>query len=48
MQDLSGRVAVMTGGANGIGLATARLLAAEGMCLVLADIFERIDRAFES
>lgn len=38
MQDLSGRVAVITGGASGIGLATARRLAREGMRLVLADI----------
>ncbi len=32
------RVAVITGGASGIGLATARLLAAAGWRLVLADI----------
>jgi NAD(P)-dependent dehydrogenase (short-subunit alcohol dehydrogenase family) len=38
MEDLSGKVAVITGGASGIGLATARLLAAEGVRLVLADI----------
>ncbi len=38
MQDLSGRTAVITGGASGIGLATARILALEGMNLVLADI----------
>lgn len=38
MQDLSGRVAVITGGASGIGLATAHRLAQEGMRLVLADI----------
>ena len=38
MQELSGRVAVITGGASGIGLATARRLAREGMRLVLADI----------
>ncbi len=38
MQELSGRVAVITGGASGIGLATARRLAGEGMRLVLADI----------
>jgi NAD(P)-dependent dehydrogenase (short-subunit alcohol dehydrogenase family) len=38
MQNLSGRVAVITGGASGIGLATARRLATEGMRIVLADI----------
>jgi NAD(P)-dependent dehydrogenase (short-subunit alcohol dehydrogenase family) len=38
MDELAGRTAVITGGASGIGLATARLLAAEGMRLVLADI----------
>jgi NAD(P)-dependent dehydrogenase (short-subunit alcohol dehydrogenase family) len=38
MQDLAGRVAVITGGASGIGLATARCLAREKMRMVLADI----------
>ena len=38
MQDLKGKVAVITGGASGIGLATARSLAREGVRLVLADI----------
>ena len=38
MQDLRGRTAVITGGASGIWLATARLLAAEGVELVLTDI----------
>jgi NAD(P)-dependent dehydrogenase (short-subunit alcohol dehydrogenase family) len=33
-----GRVAVITGGASGIGLATARLLSEQGWQLVLADI----------
>ncbi|EYT48025.1 MULTISPECIES: 3-oxoacyl-ACP reductase [unclassified Kocuria] len=35
---LVGRSAVITGGASGIGLATARRLAAEGACVVIADI----------
>ena len=38
MQQLKGRVAVVTGGASGIGLAMARRFASEGMKLVLADI----------
>ena len=38
MHDLKGRVAVITGGASGIGLATARSLARAGAQLVLADI----------
>ena len=38
MEDLEGRVAVITGGASGIGLAMAQRFAAEGMRLVLADI----------
>jgi NAD(P)-dependent dehydrogenase (short-subunit alcohol dehydrogenase family) len=38
MQDLAGKVAVITGGASGIGFAMARRFAAENMRLVLADI----------
>ncbi len=38
MKDLKGKVAVITGGAEGIGKAIARKAAAEGMKLVLADI----------
>jgi NAD(P)-dependent dehydrogenase (short-subunit alcohol dehydrogenase family) len=38
VRDLDGRVAVVTGGAGGIGLALARAFAAEGMRLVLADV----------
>jgi NAD(P)-dependent dehydrogenase (short-subunit alcohol dehydrogenase family) len=36
--DLNGKVAVITGGASGIGLATAKALAAQGCKLVLADV----------
>jgi NAD(P)-dependent dehydrogenase (short-subunit alcohol dehydrogenase family) len=38
MKDFQGRVAVVTGAASGIGLATARRFAEEGMQVVLADI----------
>jgi NAD(P)-dependent dehydrogenase (short-subunit alcohol dehydrogenase family) len=38
MKKFSGRVAVITGGASGIGLAMAWRFAAEGMKLVLADV----------
>jgi NAD(P)-dependent dehydrogenase (short-subunit alcohol dehydrogenase family) len=38
VDDLADRVAVITGGASGIGLAMARRFAGEGMKLVLADI----------
>ncbi len=40
MQKLGGRVAVITGGASGIGLALARRFGAEGMKLVVADVDE--------
>jgi NAD(P)-dependent dehydrogenase (short-subunit alcohol dehydrogenase family) len=38
MQDLTGKVAFITGGASGIGLAMARALGREGMSVMLADI----------
>src|ERR1044071_3867907 len=42
----TGRVAVITGGASGIGLAAARKFAAAGMKVVLADVKgEALDRA---
>jgi len=40
MKTLAGKVAVVTGGASGIGKAIARRLVAEGMTVVIADIEE--------
>jgi NAD(P)-dependent dehydrogenase (short-subunit alcohol dehydrogenase family) len=40
MREFKGRVAVITGGASGIGLALARRFGAEGMKLVIADVDE--------
>lgn len=46
MQQLSGRVAVVTGAASGIGLALARRFAEEGMKVVLSDVEKAaLDRA---
>jgi NAD(P)-dependent dehydrogenase (short-subunit alcohol dehydrogenase family) len=42
MEHFDGRTAVITGGASGIGLATAERLGREGMNLVIADIEERV------
>ena len=38
MQDLKGKTAFISGGGSGIGLATAKALASQGMRLILADI----------
>ena len=52
MQDLAGKVAVVTGGASGMGLAMATRFAAEGMKLVLVDIeagpLAEASKAFEA
>lgn len=46
MKDFRGKVAVVTGGASGVGLAIARALAGEGAKLVLADVEKpALDRA---
>ena len=48
MQEFTGRVAVITGAASGIGLALAERFAAEGMRVVLADVEqEALTRAEE-
>ena len=41
MQELQGKVAVVTGGASGIGLALSRRFAGEGMKVVVADVEEQ-------
>jgi NAD(P)-dependent dehydrogenase (short-subunit alcohol dehydrogenase family) len=40
MRDLSGKVAVVTGAASGIGLAVSRRLGADGMRVMMADVEE--------
>jgi NAD(P)-dependent dehydrogenase (short-subunit alcohol dehydrogenase family) len=40
LEELSGKVAIVTGGASGIGFGLARAFAAEGMKIVVADIEE--------
>lgn len=42
MQDLNGRVAVVTGGANGIGLGIVHALLDEGVKVVIADIEQSV------
>jgi NAD(P)-dependent dehydrogenase (short-subunit alcohol dehydrogenase family) len=44
IKEFEGKVAVITGGASGIGLGLARVFAKRGMKLVLADVNKSFNR----
>lgn len=48
MQRLAGKVAIITGGARGMGAATTRLFAAEGARVVIADVLDTEGEALAS
>src|ERR1700722_6002124 len=49
MQNLSGKIAFITGGASGFGLALAQVFGREGMTVVIADVRQdRIDQSIEA